>query len=141
MVSIDFLAELNVYGIGSTVTVTVCSSCQMLFVGLSKGERRRYFQFRMGNAMEEQRQRERKMGSHKNDSIYGAVYFMPIIERNRTSNSNNNSRTRTEKNSANVIINVAPNILASKPSEFFRMELSERNDLVSMSCDFEFFRF
>lgn len=62
------------------------------------------------------------MGSHKNDSIYGAVYFMPIIERNRTSNSNNNNNIENsmdEKNSANVIINVAPNILPRQTERCF----------------------
>lgn len=49
--------------------------------------------------------------AHKNDSIYGAVYFMPIIGRNRA-NNNNSSIQRT-------IINVAPNILAEQTEHFF----------------------
>lgn len=39
-----------------------------------------------------------KGAPHKNDSIYGAVYFMPIIERNRANNNNNASEFRAYNN-------------------------------------------
>lgn len=58
---------------------------------------------------------------HKNDSIYGAVYFMPIIERNRANNNNNNnddSEFRAYNNKCGAKHS------ASKRSTFFSLSVS-----------------
>lgn len=89
------------------------------------------------------RWKRREMGSHKNDSIYGAVYFMPIIERNRTSNNNNTTNNNKDEKKFSERNNKCGAKHSGEQTERIFLDgiVWTMNDLVSMSCDFQFFRF